>query len=143
MPQIMNPEGGTATSRRSADSEGVDNQIKISKGDKIKYLADEELEPMSMDTTLDDQEPHENELFCYATLFPDDIADAMDDKLLAFKAVSDPDTLYLHQAMKQDDKNHFIEAMKKEVRDQSHNGNFSIIHRSMVPKGTRILPAVW
>ena len=63
--------------------------------------------------------------------------------MLALKAVADPDTMYLHQAMKQDDKYHFIKAMQKEIHDQSENGNFSLIHKSKIPKGRSILPSVW
>ena len=71
--------------------------------------------------------------------------DAEDDitSLMAFKAVADPDVMYLHQAMKQPDKESFLEAMQKEVNDQSGNGNFSIIPRHEVPKGRSVLPAVW
>ena len=69
---------------------------------------------------------------------------AMDeDPLLAYKASADPDTMYMHQAVKEPDKDHFIAAMQKEVRDQSENGNFSVIHKSMVPKGATTLPSVW
>jgi len=51
--------------------------------------------------------------------------------------------MYHHQAMRQKDKREFIKAMKKEVQDQMENGNFTIIKRSEVPKGKRVLPAVW
>ena len=63
--------------------------------------------------------------------------------MTVFKAVADPDVMYLHQAMKEPDKISFKQAMKKEVQDQSDNGNFSVIPRSEVPKGSSILPAVW
>ena len=33
--------------------------------------------------------------------------------------------------------------MNKEVEDQLRNGNFTIIHRSELPKGATVLPAVW
>ena len=33
--------------------------------------------------------------------------------------------------------------MQKEVEDQVANGNFSIVHKSEVPKGGTVLPAVW
>ena len=60
-----------------------------------------------------------------------------------YKATSDPDTLYHHQAMKQPDTDKFREAMAKEWEDQRQNGNFQIIKKSEVPKGTTILPSVW
>jgi hypothetical protein len=59
------------------------------------------------------------------------------------KATSDPDTMYLHEAMKEPDKSEFLEAMQKEVMDQSDNGNFMITHGSKVPKEATILPTVW
>lgn len=43
--------------------------------------------------------------------------------------------------MKEEDAEKFKEAMSKEWDDQT--GNFSIIHRSKVPEGEVILPAVW
>jgi hypothetical protein len=51
--------------------------------------------------------------------------------------------MYLHQAMKEHDRNQFVEAMQKEVKDQSKNGNFSIVKRLTVPEGDNILPTVW
>lgn len=65
------------------------------------------------------------------------------DNPLAYKASTDPDTMYMHQAMKQPDKVEFVKAMEKEVRDQMENGNFEIVHISKVPKDKTILPAVW
>ena len=51
--------------------------------------------------------------------------------------------MYLHQAMKQPDKKEFVDAMVKEVETHLDKGNFSVIHKSMVPKGSKILPMVW
>ena len=62
---------------------------------------------------------------------------------MAFKASSDPDTMYMHEAMREPDKGQFILAMKKEVDDQMKNGNFSLIKKIDVPKDKIILPAVW
>jgi len=60
-----------------------------------------------------------------------------------YKATSDPDTLYHHQAMKQPDADKFRVAMAKEWEDQRRNDNFEIRKKSEVPKGTTILPSVW
>ena len=62
---------------------------------------------------------------------------------MAFKASSDPDITYLHEAMQQKDKKKFADAMEKEVNDQMANGNCTIVHKLKVPKGKAILPAVW
>ena len=83
-----------------------------------------------------------NEIFSFESLFPDETHEIM-DPLLAYKAVADPDVMYLHQAMKEKDKDQFIMAMRKEIKDQSDNGNFSIIHRSQLPEGKRVLKTVW
>ena len=79
-----------------------------------------------------------------ASLFPECMEEyANDDPLLAFKAVSDSDTMYLRQAMKEEDSEHFKRAMQKEVKDQYGNGYFTVVRRDTVPKGKSILPAVW
>jgi hypothetical protein len=33
--------------------------------------------------------------------------------------------------------------MLKEITDQFENGNFTVIHKSQVPEGQIVLPAVW
>ena len=83
----------------------------------------------------------QGELFCYEALFP--MEEKEEEPLLVFKATADPDTMYMHQAMKEPDRAEFIKAMEKEVKDQMDNGNFSIVLASSVPKGTTIFPAVW
>jgi len=61
--------------------------------------------------------------------------------LLAYAASADPDTMYLHQAMREPDKAQFIEAMAKEVETRANN--WTITHKSQVPEGATVLPAVW
>ena len=73
----------------------------------------------------------------FATYIPDD------DDYQAYAASRDPDTMYLHEAMKQPDQKQFLIAMRKEVEGQIANGNFEIVHISNVPQGASILPAVW
>lgn len=65
------------------------------------------------------------------------------DDHIAYAASKDPDTMYLHEAMKQPDKPQFLKAMQKEVEGQMANGNFALIHINDVPKEASILPAVW
>ena len=69
--------------------------------------------------------------------------DLEDNPLLAFKVNADPETMYMHEALKEPDRAQFINAMLKEVSDQKGNGNFSIISKSEVPKDAKVLPAVW
>ena len=75
-------------------------------------------------------------------MFPT-INDEDREPLAAYKAVADPDVMYLHQAMKEKDKEDFIEAMHKEVNDQKDNGNFIIVQKDQVPKHKMILKSVW
>jgi hypothetical protein len=88
----------------------------------------------------------EGEIYAQSSLFPRDDSEGapgLDNPLLAYKASTDPDTMYLHEAMREPDREEFKKAMTKEVTDQMENGNFSVIRRADVPKGKTILPAVW
>ncbi len=68
---------------------------------------------------------------------------ADDDPILAMKATSDPDTLYLWEAMKEPDFNKFQEAMQKEIDGHTERGNWKLRLRSSLPKNATVLPAVW
>ena len=51
----------------------------------------------------------QGEIFCYQAMFPEDFSDNNDNlshlnPLMAYKATSDPDSMYLHEAMQQKDK---------------------------------------
>jgi hypothetical protein len=81
------------------------------------------------------------DIFCLESLHPD--CQGANEPLQAFKATSDPDTMYPHDAMKEPDAPQFMEAMVREVTDQMGNKNFSIMLREDIPKGASILPAVW
>jgi len=69
--------------------------------------------------------------------------DEWEEPLFAFKAKADPDTMYLHQALREPDRKEFIRAMDKELTDQIEHGNFTVVHISTVPEGATILPTVW
>jgi hypothetical protein len=85
----------------------------------------------------------DGELFCFQAMFPNYAGEPEQDPLTVFKATSDPDTMYMHEAMKEKDAKEFRKAMQKEWDDQFNNGNFTIVHRSEVPEGATVLPAVW
>jgi hypothetical protein len=56
--------------------------------------------------------------------------------LLSYKASTDQDTMYHHQAMKQpSDKEKFQEAMEKEVEAHYKEVNCKLIKRSRLPEG--------
>jgi len=84
------------------------------------------------------------EIFVLQAMFPSScLEQPAEDPLLAFKATSDPDTMYMHQAQKEQDWKQFRKAMQKEWDDQLNNGNFELIKRSAVPKWFAVLPTVW
>ena len=85
----------------------------------------------------------QGEIFCESAMFPRNDIALQQDPLVLYKATADPDTMYLHQAMKQPDKKEFVDAMVKEVKTHLDKGNFSVIHKSKVPKRSKILPMVW
>lgn len=90
----------------------------------------------------------EGKTFCFQATCPnptDPHHDQLEDNpLLACNTTADPDTMHMHQAMKQPDKEQFIKVMDKdEWKDQIKNGNFSLLHRSKAPKGATVLPAAW
>ena len=94
--------------------------------------------------TLEDNVDHvQGEIFCHGAMYPKDDTALEHHPLVAYKATSDPDTMYLHQAMKEPDREQFLKAMEKETQDQLNNGNFTVMLRSQVPKGSKILPMVW
>ena len=66
-----------------------------------------------------------------------------DHPLQAFKATTDPDTMYFHEALKQPDRKEFIKAMDKELTDQMNHGNFTVVHKDTVPEDATVLPTVW
>jgi hypothetical protein len=62
---------------------------------------------------------------------------------ISFKANADPDTLYMHEAMRAPDADKFKEAMKKEINEHTRKGHWKVIKKSDVPHYSKILPAVW
>jgi hypothetical protein len=63
--------------------------------------------------------------------------------LQAFKTISDPDTMYLWQAMTEPDREQFKAAMEEEIANHTNNHHWEIVLKKDIPKGTLILPAVW
>ena len=63
---------------------------------------------------------------------------------MAFAASkADEDTMYLHQARKEQDWKDFEEAMAKELRDHQDREQWSVIPRETMPKGTKTMKSVW
>jgi hypothetical protein len=63
--------------------------------------------------------------------------------LVAFKASTDPDTMYYHQAMKEPDRDKFQEAIKKECEDHFKESNYELVNITDVPKGAPLLSSIW
>ena len=76
-------------------------------------------------------------------LHDDDYEQQHAHPLLAYVASTDPDTMYMHEAMQQPDREQFIQAMKEEVESQTTNNNWKIVKCKDVPEDATILPAVW
>ena len=84
------------------------------------------------------------EIFAYETMYLRGSGLAcLQCPLLTYKASTDPNTMYMHEAMREPDKVEFLKAMVKEVEDQMKNGNYSIVNENDVLKLSTILPAVW
>jgi len=71
-----------------------------------------------------------------------DLTESMEDPI-AFAASSNPDILYLQDAMKANDHKKFKKAMAEEVKSHEDNDHWELIKRDQAPHGTPILPAVW
>jgi Reverse transcriptase (RNA-dependent DNA polymerase) len=68
---------------------------------------------------------------------------AIRDEVMAMAASSSPDVMYMDQALREPDGKQFRKAMVDEVAAHTDNDHWEIIPRSLVPKGTKVLPAVW
>ena len=62
---------------------------------------------------------------------------------ISFKASSDPDNMYYHQAIKAPDKEEFMQAIVKEINDHIEGNHWALIPKEEVPKGEKILDSVW
>ena len=56
---------------------------------------------------------------------------------------SDPDTMYYHEAIRQEDAQQFQEAMQKEIDDHHSNDHWEFFERDKVPEDNKVLSSVW
>ena len=83
-------------------------------------------------------------LLCLSAMWPQTSVSPTDhEHPLTCKAQADPDTMYLHKAMRQPDQEQFEQAMEKEVAAQLKKGVYSVIYKSKVPEGAPLLLAIW
>eukprot|EP00957_Ditylum_brightwellii_P208650 15358370-Ditylum_brightwellii.AAC.1 len=66
----------------------------------------------------------------------------MEDSI-AFSASNNPDTLYYHQAMRQPDRDSFIQVIIKEVNRHIEGQHWEMVRKEEIPKGAKVLDAVW
>jgi hypothetical protein len=90
---------------------------------------------------FEDYVPHEQIAF-EALTYPMEQED-YSHPITAMKSTSDPDTMYLWQAQKEEDFPQFQAAMQKEIDDHTSRGNWKLIPRKDLPKGATVLPSVW
>ena len=57
--------------------------------------------------------------------------------------ISSNECFTFHQAMKQDDKLQFVEAMEKEIGDHESRNHWSIVHRDTLPSNAKPIKAIW
>jgi hypothetical protein len=82
-----------------------------------------------------EQEPATiGEIYAYSTVIGDSNA---------ITASSDPDTMYFHQAMKQEDAAEFLKTAHMEFENLLDRDVIEIIPAYLVPKGMRTFSAVW
>jgi hypothetical protein len=74
-------------------------------------------------------------------MFPDGKAE--NNVLYRLKMSTDPDTMYLDNAMKEPDREQFRDAMLKEVKYQMEIQNFTIVSRESVPANDPVMLTVW
>ena len=73
-----------------------------------------------------------------------DIQDSMEDPIaFALAASSNPDIMYLDEAMRAEDSEQFRKAMADEVKSHDNMDHWKVMKRADLPAGTDVLPAVW
>ena len=58
-------------------------------------------------------------------------------------STSDPDTMTLDEAMRQPDREQFLDAMRKELQDHVGRRHWKVVPAKTLPKGKRPIPMVW
>ena len=62
---------------------------------------------------------------------------------IVYATSSDPDILYLHEAMRAPDCTQFVKAMEREIQGHEEGKHWVLVPKHQVPKGTKVLDAVW
>ena len=139
----QNPESNIKTGRSRQQNERSLKDQRHPSPSQLSHLAEIIIKAMTAELSNATASDVIGELFCFEAMFPNYAGEPEQNPLQVYKATTDPDTMYMHEAMRQKDAAEFRKAMQKEWKDQIENGNFTVIHRSKVPEGATILPAVW
>lgn len=62
---------------------------------------------------------------------------------IVYKASTNPDIMYYHQAMKAPDREQFVEAIADELNAHIEGNHWEMVPVEDVPEGTIILDSVW
>ena len=65
------------------------------------------------------------------------------EQVTGFIAKSDPDTMYLEEALRQPDREEFIKAMYKELNDHISRKHWKVVPLKSVPQYKKPIPMVW
>ena len=76
-------------------------------------------------------------------MLPDDEFPDLHSHPISLLASSDPDTLYLGEALRATDRVHFLKVMEDEVRQHTERGHWIIVRQDQVPEGVIVIPSVW
>ena len=118
-PQAQAPNNANTTTRSGRQSRRPRRLIETMMANVVAY------EALAVDLLEEDRESN------------------LENPLQAYAASADPDTMYLHEALRQPDRHKFIEAMQKEVEDHISKGVWELYPESKVPEGATIVPMVW
>ena len=103
----------------SADNSEVEKDTRVSDPPPGKDIQDGSkssrqpvkrlIEAMTADTSASTSHDVEGKIFCLSAMFPKgESPDLEENPLLAFKANTDPDTMYMHEALKEPDRAQLI-----------------------------------
>ena len=144
IPPALQPTGQEPmpTTQTQSGSSGTEQNTNPAKRAKSQDMAQKQVEAIIAEMLLQGENDIPGKVLCFQSLDEEARVDVQ-HVLQVYKATADPDTMYLHEAMREEDWHQFREAMAKEIEDQMSNGNYVVIPRSQIPKGVSVLPAVW
>jgi hypothetical protein len=113
--------------------------------ENIAQLPQELQQELQTRTSTRERRPpaHLSDYVAYETIAIEDATVTEVNHPLVYKASSDPDIMYYHQAMQQPDRTQWEKAVQSELEDHEKGKHWVAILKSSLPEGTKVLPAVW